>query len=82
MRRYDPCRLFSKLGIPLDRLASRWNRHPRLFQDVRGLQFHTNCDCSSFEPLYRTILHVEQKLSGRLSDLRWINLGGGYRWMR
>lgn len=76
--RYDPCRSYSKLGIPLDRLATRWNRHPRLFQHARGLQFHTNCDCSSFEPLYRTILYVEQKLSGQLSGLSWINLGGGY----
>jgi carboxynorspermidine decarboxylase len=76
--RYDPCRRWSKLGIPLDRLASRWQRDPALFKRVRGLQFHTNCDCSSFEPLHRTVLHVEQKLRGRLAGVRWINLGGGY----
>jgi carboxynorspermidine decarboxylase len=76
--RYDPCRRYSKLGVPLDRLASRWQRHPELFERVRGLQFHTNCDCSSFEPLYRTVLHVEQTLRGPLASLSWINLGGGY----
>jgi carboxynorspermidine decarboxylase len=76
--RYDPCRRYSKLGVPLDRLASRWDRHPELFDCVRGLQFHTNCDCSSFEPLYRTLRRVEQKLGRRLGALSWINLGGGY----
>ncbi len=76
--RYDPCRRDSKLGVPLDRLASRWKRHPERFERVRGLQFHTNCDCSSFEPLHRTVLHVEQTLRGWLAGLSWINLGGGY----
>jgi carboxynorspermidine decarboxylase len=76
--RYDPCRRYSKLGIPLDRLARRWGRDPKLFQGVRGLQFHTNCDCSSFEPLYRTVQHVEESLRGLLGGLAWINLGGGY----
>lgn len=76
--RYDPCRRYSKLGVPLDRLASRWDGDPQVFEDVRGLQFHTNCDCSSFEPLYRTVLHVEEKLRCRLAGLDWINLGGGY----
>jgi carboxynorspermidine decarboxylase len=76
--RYDPCRRYSKLGVPLDRLASRWDRQPEMFERVCGLQFHTNCDCSSFEPLYRTIRHVERKLEGRLESLTWINLGGGY----
>jgi carboxynorspermidine decarboxylase len=76
--RYDPCRRYSKLGVPLDRLVSRWNRHPGLFEAVRGLQFHTNCDCSSFEPLHRTVIHLEKKLRGLLSELSWINVGGGY----
>jgi len=76
--RYDPCGRYSKLGVPLARLASRWKSHPELFERVRGLQFHTNCDCTSFEPLHRTVLHVEQKLRGPLSTLSWINLGGGY----
>jgi carboxynorspermidine decarboxylase len=76
--RYDPCRSDSKLGVPLERLASRWKRHPDLFERVCGLQFHTNCDCPSFEPLHRTVLHIERKLRWPLSHMRWINLGGGY----
>jgi carboxynorspermidine decarboxylase len=76
--RYDPCRRESKLGVPLDRLASLWMRRPTLFRHVRGLHFHSNCDCRSFEPLHRTVIKVEQKLRDRLGGLSWINLGGGY----
>src|SRR5262249_36773511 len=49
--RYDPCRRHSKLGVPVDQLRQRWKRRPALFDCVRGLQFHTNCDSASFEPL-------------------------------
>ena len=76
--RYDPCRPGSKLGVPLDRLQDAWQRRPELFDPVRGLQFHTNCDSHRFEPLYRTVVHLHEKLADLLSRLRWINLGGGY----
>ncbi len=76
--RYDPCRLGSKLGVPLDRLHDAWRRRPELFDSVRGLQFHTNCDSLSFEPLHRTVVHLHEKLADLLPRLRWINLGGGY----
>ncbi len=76
--RYDPCRRDSKLGVPLDQLLRQWARRPELFERVRGLQFHTNCDSLSFEPLHRTVVHLEAKLRDRLSGLSWINLGGGY----
>jgi carboxynorspermidine decarboxylase len=76
--RYDPCRPTSKLGVPLDLLSRRWEREPELFERVSGLLFHTNCDSSSFEPLLRTVMHVETVLRDKLSGLSWINLGGGY----
>jgi carboxynorspermidine decarboxylase len=77
--RYDPCRRHSKLGVPLDRLRRRWRRRPELFERVGGLHFHTNCDATGFGPLRRTVLHLEERLGDRLSRVRWINLGGGYR---
>ncbi len=76
--RFDPCRRHSKLGVPLDQLVKRWARTPELFEPVRGLLFHTNCDSSSFEPIHRTLIHLEAKLGDRFSGLSWINLGGGY----
>jgi carboxynorspermidine decarboxylase len=76
--RYDPCRPHSKLGVPVDQLLRQWKRQPEVFDGVGGLHFHTNCDASGFEPLYRTVLHLEQQLGNQLSCLKWINLGGGY----
>jgi carboxynorspermidine decarboxylase len=76
--RYNPCRPLSKLGVPLDSLARRWEREPQLFQRVSGVLFHNNCDATSFEPLHRTVKHVETALGEKLSRLSWINLGGGY----
>ena len=76
--RYNPCRPLSKLGVPLDYLARRWDREPELFERVSGLLFHNNCDSTSFEPLHRTVTHVESVLAEKLAGLSWINLGGGY----
>src|SRR5262249_49712313 len=73
-----PCRPCSKLGVPLSKLALRWNRTPRLFEHVAGLLFHTNCDSSTFEPLHETVNLLESKLGDRLAGVSWINLGGGY----
>jgi carboxynorspermidine decarboxylase len=77
-RRYDPCRRYSKLGVPAKRLHRLWKQQPKLFKQVAGLQFHTNCDSTSFKPLYRTVLHLMKTLDGPLSRVQWINLGGGY----
>jgi carboxynorspermidine decarboxylase len=76
--RYDPCRRHSKLGVDIDRLAAKWRKHPALFDRLRGLLVHTNCDSPSFEPLYRTVLQLDEKLGSLLSHIQWINLGGGY----
>jgi carboxynorspermidine decarboxylase len=76
--RYDPCRRHSKLGVPLEQLRESWRRRPACFERVAGLHFHTNCDSSSFEPLYRTVMHLDARLGDLLSRLSWINLGGGY----
>jgi carboxynorspermidine decarboxylase len=76
--RYDPCRRHSKLGVPLDALEARLERDPGLFEGVRGLLVHSNCDSSDFTHLLRTVRHLEDALDGWLDRLEWINLGGGY----
>lgn len=70
--RYDPCRNFSKLGIPLGQLAGH------LPQGVEGLHFHTVFGSDSFQPLQETVARIEAQLSHSLASLKWINLGGGY----
>ncbi|MHC5539429.1 type III PLP-dependent enzyme domain-containing protein [Singulisphaera rosea] len=76
--RYNPCRPYSKLGAPIDRLVKAHRQDPAAFDGLKGLQFHTNCDSPDFEPWLRTVRHVEERLRGLLPGLEWFNLGGGY----
>jgi carboxynorspermidine decarboxylase len=77
--RFDPCREFSKLGMPLDELTRALAEDNALSQRIKGLHFHTVFSARSFAPLRLTIGHIEKSLGGAfLSGLDWINLGGGY----
>ena len=76
--RYDPCRRYSKLGAPMDKLITCMGRHPELLDTLTGVHLHTNCDSRSFDPLLRTVERVEERLSDLLKRLTWVNLGGGY----
>ena len=76
--RYDPCRLHSKLGTPLNDLAEAYDSYPAAFRLLKGLHFHTNCDATEFCGLLETAQIIDAKLDKLLSTIDWINLGGGY----
>ncbi len=76
--RYNPCRPHSKLGSPIETIYRVLRRQPDRLTGLGGLHFHTNCDARDTQPLERTVRRIEQKLGAWLSDLRWMNLGGGY----
>jgi carboxynorspermidine decarboxylase len=76
--RYDPCRLHSKLGIPVDDLARALDRDPLLDKHIAGLHFHTSFESRSFTPLKATLDRIETALGRFMDGLEWINLGGGY----
>ena len=44
---------------------------------ISGLHFHTLCE-QGFEPLSRTIDAVFSKFGDLLTDLEWVNFGGGH----
>jgi carboxynorspermidine decarboxylase len=77
-RRYDPCRPFSKLGVPIDDLAAALAADTALAARIDGLHFHTLFESRSFDPLRETLARIENSLGGVMDGLRWINLGGGY----
>lgn len=77
-RRHDPCREFSKLGIPADELTAAVTRDVLLCVRIRGLHVHNNFSSRSFDPLKKTVALLENKLKGLLPQLEWVNLGGGY----
>ena len=76
--RYDPCRLHSKLGVPIDDLVHVFERAPETLANIKGVHFHTNCDSTEFSDLLATAQLVDAKLGCLVSSLDWINLGGGY----
>jgi len=69
--RFDPCRLHSKLGIDIEMV----NELPK---NIEGLHFHTVFSQSDFQPLEKTVSLLRKKLGNKLTQLKWLNLGGGY----
>jgi len=68
---YDPCAANSRLGIP--RVAFEG----RSLSGVEGLHFHTLCE-QLFEPLERTAKAFEEKFGQFLTQMKWLNFGGGH----
>ena len=68
---YDPCAPGSRLGIPLSQLDES------MLEGISGLHFHTLCE-QNFGPLSRTLDAVEEKFGHLLSQMKWVNFGGGH----
>ncbi|MBT3504886.1 MAG: carboxynorspermidine decarboxylase [Piscirickettsiaceae bacterium] len=68
---YDPCAQGSRLGITLAKLDEA------ALGGISGLHFHTLCE-QGFEPLARTVKAVEKKFGHLLSQMDWVNFGGGH----
>jgi len=68
---YDPCAPGSRLGIRRSQIRSQ------LPEGVTGLHFHTLCE-QGVEPLIETFRSVEERFGSYLSQIEWINLGGGH----
>ncbi|MDP9056818.1 MAG: carboxynorspermidine decarboxylase [Pseudomonadota bacterium] len=69
--RYDPCAPHSRLGFPVDQLQ------PGDLAGVSGLHFHTLCE-QDFGPLQRTWEALRPHIAPYLSQLKWLNFGGGH----
>ena len=76
--RYNPCKKYSKLGVPLDILVREIKRGVDQFAGLEGLHFHTNSESIDFTQLLDTVVHIDRKISQLLHHVKWINLGGGY----
>jgi len=68
---YDPCAPFSRLGI------TRANFPRELPPGVEGLHFHTLCEQGA-DDLVTTFEAFERSFGEYLSQLKWLNLGGGH----
>jgi carboxynorspermidine decarboxylase len=68
---YNPCAPGTRLGITADQLFDR------LPVGVEGFHFHTLCESTSFD-LERTLEAFESRFGKFLSQLKWVNFGGGH----
>lgn len=68
---YDPCAPGSRLGITLEHFR------PELLHMVDGLHFHTLCEQDS-DALLQTLTVFEEKFGQWLTQMKWINFGGGH----
>lgn len=68
---YDPCSPGSRLGVTLE------NFREEDLEGIEGLHFHTLCEQNS-DALQTTLKAVEAKFGKYLSQMKWINFGGGH----
>jgi carboxynorspermidine decarboxylase len=70
--RYDPCRKYSKLGVPVSLVVNED------LEDVQGIHLHNNCESNDYTELKQTLEHVCELMDPELESMQWLNLGGGY----
>lgn len=68
---YNPCAPGSRLGIIADELGEQ------LPKGIEGFHFHTLCESNSYD-LEKTLEAVEKRFGKFLSQLKWLNMGGGH----
>jgi carboxynorspermidine decarboxylase len=69
--RFDPCRPHSKLGVDIESLGT-------LPEKIEGLHFHTVFSNTNYQSLIETVALLKEKSGHNLTQLKWLNLGGGY----
>lgn len=68
---YNPCGLYSRLGITLA------NFDESLLSELEGLHFHALCEQDS-SALENVLAAFEAKFGAFLPHLKWVNFGGGH----
>ena len=68
---YNPSVAGSRLGVVAELMPNR------LPKEIEGIHFHTLCESSSYD-LEKVLEHIENKFSKYLTQIKWINMGGGH----
>ena len=68
---YNPCGIYSRLGTTLA------NFDESILTQCEGLHFHALCE-ESAEALESVLEHFEAKFGKYISQMKWINFGGGH----
>jgi carboxynorspermidine decarboxylase len=68
---YNPCTPGSRLGITASAIGKQ------LPAEIEGLHFHTLCESGSHD-LEKTLNAFEKNFGHLLSQVKWVNMGGGH----
>jgi carboxynorspermidine decarboxylase len=68
---YNPCGLHSRLGATLE------NFDESILDICEGLHFHALCE-QSVDALENVLKHFEERFGTYISQMKWINFGGGH----
>ena len=68
---YNPCSIYSRLGTTLTNLDKS------ILGACEGLHFHALCEQSA-DALENVLSHFEAKFGAYISQMKWINFGGGH----
>ena len=74
---YDPCAAGSRLGVTASNLGKAIEADSTVLDGVTGLHFHTLCEQNS-DDLATTLTAFEEKFGKYLSQMKWLNMGGGH----
>lgn len=77
--KYDPCRVASKLGATVPKILKELKSNSAFRERISGLHFHNNCESENFVELQLTVDRISPLLESH--EFKWINLGGGYRFV-
>ena len=70
---YNPCGIYSRLGIT----KKEFNITSEDLKTIDGLHFHALCE-QNVDALELVLKSFEEKFGEYLSELKWVNFGGGH----
>jgi carboxynorspermidine decarboxylase len=74
---YNPCGVYSRLGITKKEFEKDIIDHKDIFQNIDGFHFHALCE-QNVDALQGVLQKFEENFSQYFKDLKWINFGGGH----
>ncbi len=76
---YNPCAPGSRFGILRENLDKYLSDNNETLASLGVEGFHIHCHCESGSDVFaRTLTHIESKFGDLMSELKWINFGGGH----
>lgn len=74
---YDPCAPGSRMGTTRVQWDEACEKNPELPDLLDGIHFHTLCEQDSND-LETTLVSVKENFGNLISEVKWINFGGGH----